>query len=145
MADHVNNFQRVMQSLLDGAGTTISSKTVVGEPVIVGDTTIIPLSDVTIGCAAGANNADRKDSGSGGFAAKLSPSAVLIIRGGTVKVVNIKNQDAVTKLVDMVPDIVDRFTSRKPDMMDGEEAVEYAFPHRKKEEKKQAEQDSERP
>ena len=76
-----------MQSLLDGAGTTISSKTVVGEPVIVGDTTIIPLSDVTIGCAAGANNADRKDSGSGGFAAKLSPSAVLIIRGGTVKVV----------------------------------------------------------
>ena len=51
MADHVNNFQRVMQSLLDGAGTTISSKTVVGEPVIVGDTTIIPLSDVTIGCA----------------------------------------------------------------------------------------------
>ena len=53
-----------MQSLLDGAGTTISSKTVVGEPVIVGDTTIIPLSDVTIGCAAGANNADRKDSGS---------------------------------------------------------------------------------
>ena len=40
---------------------------------------------------------------------------------------------------------LDRFTSRKPDMMDGEEAVEYAFPHRKKEEKKQAEQDSERP
>lgn len=131
MADSINNFNTVIHSILDGASAAVSSKTVVGEPVVVGDTTLIPLSDVTIGCAAGSNSTDHKDSGNGGFAAKMSPSAVLIIKDGTVKVVNIKTQDAVTKLVDLVPDLVDRFTSGKKDMMDGDDAVEYAFPGHK--------------
>ncbi|MDY6341964.1 MAG: GerW family sporulation protein [Lachnospiraceae bacterium] len=136
MAENNNTFSTVIKSLVDGAGGAVSSKTVVGEPVRVGDTTIIPLSDVTFGCAAGSNNADRKDSGQGGFAAKMSPSAVLVIRGGTVKVVNIKNQDALTKLVDMIPDIVDRLTANRQGMMDDDDAVEYAFPGRKKQETK---------
>lgn len=40
---------------------------------------------------------------------KMTPSAVLVIHGGTSKLVNIKNQDTVTKILDMIPDLVDRF------------------------------------
>ena len=46
MAENNNTFSTVIKSLVDGAGGAVSSKTVVGEPVRVGDTTIIPLSDV---------------------------------------------------------------------------------------------------
>ncbi len=44
--------------------------------------------------------------------AKMSPSAVLVIQNGTTKLVNIKNQDTVTKILDMVPDVVDRITGK---------------------------------
>ena len=44
-----------------------------------------------------------------------TPSAVLVIQNGHTKLVNIKNQDTITKLLDMVPDVMDRFTSRKED------------------------------
>ena len=42
----------------------------------------------------------------------MSPSAVLVIQNGTTKLVNIKNQDTVTKILDMVPDVVDRITGK---------------------------------
>ncbi len=42
---------------------------------------------------------------------KIMPSAVLVIQNGTTKLVNIKNQDGVTKILDMVPDFVNKFTS----------------------------------
>ncbi len=40
------------------------------------------------------------------------PSAVLVIQNGTTKLVNIKNQDGITKILDMVPDFVNKFTSK---------------------------------
>ena len=123
-----NRFQNVVRSMMDGAGGVLSSRTVMGDPVQVGDTIVIPLSDVTIGCAAGSNNASRKDNGMGGFSARISPTAVLIIRDGLTKVVNIKNQDAVVRLMDMVPDVIDRFRAGNPEMMDSGEAVRTAFP-----------------
>jgi len=41
----------------------------------------------------------------------MSPSAVLVINNGTSRIVNIKNQDTVTKLVDMIPDIIHRVST----------------------------------
>ena len=35
---------------------------------------------------------------------KISPSAVLVISKNGTRLVNIKNQDAVTKIIDMAPD-----------------------------------------
>ena len=43
------------------------------------------------------------------MSAKISPSAVLVIQNGVTKLVNVKHQDAVTKIIDMVPDFVIRF------------------------------------
>ena len=41
------------------------------------------------------------------------PSAVLVISNGTTKLVNVKNQDGITKVLDMVPDFVNKFTSKE--------------------------------
>ncbi len=131
--DKGNKFQTVVRSMMDSAGGVISSRTVMGDPVEVGDTILIPLSDVTIGCAAGSNNAEKKDNGMGGFSAKISPSAVLIIKDGLTKVVNIKDQNVATKLMDMVPDVIDRFMAGNPGMIDEDDAVGIAFPGHKNE------------
>lgn len=123
-----NNFNEVVNSMMQGMESFLSSKTVVGEPTQAGDTTIIPLVDVTFGVGAGASSQEKKSGGAGGMTGKMSPSAVLVIKNGQVRLVNIKNQDTVTKIIDMVPDLIDRFTAKKEDMPSDEEAINAAFP-----------------
>ena len=108
-----NNFKDTVNSLFKGLDTFISAKTVVGEAVHVGDTIILPLVDVTFGVGAGAFEGDKKSNGGGGMTGKMTPSAVLVIQNGSTKLVNIKNQDGLTKVLDMVPDFVDRFAAGK--------------------------------
>ena len=103
-----NNFKGTVEALFHGMDAVVSSKTVVGDAIHIGDTIILPLVDVSF-----AFNADKKEKGAGGIGGKMTPSAVLVIQNGHTKLVNIKNQDTITKLLDMVPDVMDRFTSRK--------------------------------
>lgn len=119
-----NNFQITVESLFKGVDSLISSKTVVGEAIQVGEVTILPLIDVSFGMGAGSNLADRKDKGMGGVGGKLSASAVLVIKDGNARLVSIKNQDTVSKILDMVPEIVDKFTTKKEDKLTEEDVVE---------------------
>lgn len=126
-----NNFSGVIDSLMKGMNAVLATKTVVGDATEIGDTIILPLVDVTFGVGAGASAADKKNGGGGAFSAKMSPSAVLVIKNGSTKLVNIKNQDTVTKVLDLIPDIVDRFTSPKEEMIEDDKAVDIAFPDEK--------------
>ncbi len=108
-----NMFNTTVESLFKGMDGFITTKTVVGDAIHVGDTIILPLVDVSFGVGAGAFSEDKKNNGAGGMGGKISPSAVLVIQNGTTKLVNVKNQDGLTKILDMVPDFVNRFTSGK--------------------------------
>lgn len=108
-----NQFGGVVDSLLKGMDSVLSTKTVVGEATQIGDTIILPLVDVTFGVGAGAGTNDKKQSGAGGLGGKMTPSAVLVIKNGSTKLVNIKNQDTVTKVIDMIPDILEKFSGKK--------------------------------
>ena len=111
MAD--NKFDTTVSSLFKGMDGFLSAKTVVGEPVTVNDTIILPLVDVSFGVAAGAGNNDNKNKAAGGMGGKMSPSAVLVIHDGITRLVNVKNQDSVSKIIDMIPDIIDKIKSFK--------------------------------
>ena len=107
-----NDFNTTVSSLFQGMDKFLTTKTVVGEPKIVGETTIIPLVDVSFGVAAGAYAGEQKNNGAGGMGVKMSASAVLVIHGDQIRLVNVKNQDAITKIIDMVPDVLDRFKKK---------------------------------
>ena len=111
MAD--NSFNNTIESLFKGMDSFITTKTVVGDAVHIGDTIILPLVDVSFGVAAGAFSQEKKNNGAGGMGGKINPSAVLVIQNGVTKLVNIKNQDGMTKILDMVPDFINKFTSGK--------------------------------
>ena len=123
-----NSFNEVVNSMMQGMESFLSSKTVVGEPTQAGDTTIIPLVDVTFDVGAGASSQEKKSGGAGGMTGKMSPSAVLVVKNGQVRLVNIKNQDTVTKIIDMVPDLIDRFTTKKEEMPSDDDVINTAFP-----------------
>lgn len=109
----MENVNETVESLFKGMDHFITSKTVVGEPITINDTIILPLIDVAFGVGAGAAIENAKSNGAGGMGGKITPSAVLIISNGSTRLVNIKNQDAMTKVLDLVPDLLDRFTPEK--------------------------------
>ena len=112
-----NNFSSALESLFKGMDSFITTKTVVGDAIKFDDGTIIlPLVDVSFGVGAGVSQDDsKKNNGGGGLGGKISPSSVLVIKDGTTKLVNVKNQDSITKILDMVPDFVNKFTKGKED------------------------------
>lgn len=114
-----NNFVTTVESLFKGMDSFITTKTVVGDAMQVGDAIILPLVEATFGVGAGAASGD-KNKGGGGMGGKITPSAVLVIQNGTTKLVNIKNQDSVTKILDMVPDIINKFSKKDSDAMSPE-------------------------
>mgnify|MGYP000588220145 CR=1 FL=1 len=119
-----NTFDTTVESLFKGMDSFITTKTVVGDAVTIGDTIILPLVDVSFGVGAGAFAGDKKQNAGGGMGAKISPSAILVISNGVTKLVNVKNQDAVTKILDMVPDFVNKFTAGKKSDPEVDKAVD---------------------
>lgn len=120
------DLQSTVTSLFQGMDTFFSSKTVVGEPIHINDVIIVPLVDVTFGMGAGnaASGTSKKSKEGGGIGGKMTPSAAIVIQNGHTKLVNIKNQDAVTKLLDLVPDVIDRFKEGKNESDISNEDVE---------------------
>ena len=111
-----NSFHTTVESLFKGMDSFITTKTVVGDAIHIGDTIILPLVDVSFGVAAGVFSGDKKQNGGGGMGGKLMPT----------KLVNVKNQDGVTKILDMVPDFVNKFTSKSDKNTEDAEAKEKA-------------------
>ncbi len=107
-----SDFNQTVGSLFQGMDALLTTKTVVGEPTKVGDTIILPLVDVNFGVAAGAfaKNGNSNSAG-GGMGGKMSPTAVLVIQDGHAKMIPVKQGDTVSKIIDMVPEVVDKITT----------------------------------
>lgn len=123
-----SNFNSVVDSLMKGMDGFLSTKTVVGDATTIGDTIIVPLVDVSFGVGAGALAGAKNNGGAGSLNGKMTPSAILVISNGHTKLVNIKNQDSVTKILDMIPDLVDKFQAKGKDALPEEEVKKAAFP-----------------
>ena len=100
-----NDFQSTVEALFKGMDSFITTKTVVGDAIHIGENIILPLVDVSFGVAAGAFSNEAKNNGGGGMGGKITPSAILVINKNGTKLVNVKNQNAITKILDMIPDI----------------------------------------
>ena len=105
-------FHDTVGSLFKGMDNFLSTKTVVGEAIHIGDTIILPLVDVTFGVAAGAFRNEGKNNSGGGMGGKMRPSAVLIIHNGTTRMISVDNNRGIEKILDMIPDFVDKFTAK---------------------------------
>jgi uncharacterized spore protein YtfJ len=120
-----------LETLFSKMENFITSKTVIGDAITVGNAVILPLIEVTFGVGAGGAFDDRaigskweKDAKSdgkkeatlnggsgGGLGARLSPSAVVVIINDSVQLINLKNQDSVSKLLDMAPGVLQKLGS----------------------------------
>ncbi|MBQ9092147.1 MAG: GerW family sporulation protein [Anaerotignum sp.] len=118
------DFNEAVNVLFDKVDDLVSTKTVVGEAIVVGDLTLLPLIEVAVGAGVGAKEATNA---AGGVGAKITPSAILAISPNGTHLINVKNQDAITKLIDMAPGVVNKlnfgsvFTGRNKNNASAEE------------------------
>lgn len=114
------NTKENIDAIFEKLENFLKSKTVIGEPIKVGETTIIPFIDITFGLGTGGGGGkDEKGNdgtGSGaGAGAKISATAVLVIKGDQVELLPIKKAGGLEKLLDMVPEIVNKVKEQKDD------------------------------
>ncbi len=98
----------------------LTSKTVIGEPIKIGEATLIPFITTSFGLGAGGGDGyEPKGShgigGGSGIGAKISPTAVLVIKGEQIEMIPIKKNAGFEKLIEMVPDIVSKVNCCKKD------------------------------
>lgn len=98
-------FNESVEVLFRKVDDLVSAKTVVGDAIHMGELTLLPLIEVAVGAGAGAKEGVNA---AGGMGARITPSAVLVIRPDGVQLINVKNQDAVSKLIDMAPGVVSK-------------------------------------
>lgn len=98
------------------------ANSVVGEPIVTADgVTIIPISKISIGLGGGGsdyvsrhpNKQDNPFGGGVGAGVKVTPIAFLVIRGENVRMLPVASAPNSTadRLVEMVPDVVDRLSA----------------------------------
>ena len=126
--ENKNGFVGAVASMFDGIDSVISNKTVVGEPIHVDGMTLIPLMEVSFAMGTGVMSGDARGKKSGGVGAKMIPSAMLVIQRGKTRLVNIKKQDTLTKIMDLVPDVMDRIDAKRNPITedDGSSALDVA-------------------
>lgn len=106
------SFNENLQTMFNKLDNFVSSKTVVGEPIKLGEVTVVPLVDVSFGMGTGSSDSksdkNGKSSGAGGIGAKMSPTAVMVIADKSVQIISVNDTSSVNKLIDMVPGIVNK-------------------------------------
>lgn len=110
MSDNFNVSESI-NNIFDKLENFLKTKTVVGEPMQIGDVTIVPFIDISFGLGTGGGSGveEKGNQGSGGGAGsggKISPTAILVIKGDKIELLPIKKAGGLDKLIDMVPDIV---------------------------------------
>lgn len=98
----------------------VQSKTIFGEPLQIGEVTLIPVTSVSFGLGAGGGDGvDEKGSkgvgGGSGVGAKVSPTAMIIIKGDKVEIQPIKTPGSFEKILEMVPEIMAKVNFCKED------------------------------
>ncbi|MBQ3394516.1 MAG: sporulation protein YtfJ [Oscillospiraceae bacterium] len=93
----------------------VDSNTVIGSPIKVGDdTTILPVSKVTFGFVSGGSDfatQKQKDlfGGAASTGASITPTGFLVIRGSSVRLIQMADGGAaLDRVLNMVPDVMDR-------------------------------------
>ena len=113
-----NNFRESIDSIFRNFERFIKSETVVGQPIVVGEVTLVPIISVFFGCGAGGgkgsdNKSIDSDGAGGGGGARITPDAIVVIKKGEVSMLPIKSKNNLEALIEMVPEIITKVSMKK--------------------------------
>lgn len=124
---------KLMESTLQRMKDMVDTSTIIGEPMVSGNTTLIPVSKVTYGFTSGGTDLPSKQNqelfgGAGGGGISITPVAFIVIENGKCRMMQINNYtSSADRAIAMIPELVDKLTeliSSKGDDKKEENAAE---------------------
>lgn len=109
-----NSIKNIMDVTMEKLRAMVNADTIIGDPMVVGDITLIPVSKVSFGVASGGSDFPSKTQsglfgGGGGAGVTISPVAFIAISGGNVKMMPIYNEmTTVDKAISMAPEVLEK-------------------------------------
>ena len=107
---------KIMESTLDKMRDMVDVSTIIGEPVVTGNTTLIPVSKVSYGFTSGGTDLPSKQNaelfgGAGGGGISITPVAFIVIENGKCRMMQINNYtSSADRAIAMIPELVDKLT-----------------------------------
>ena len=107
---------KIMESTLDKMRDMVDVSTIIGEPVVTGNTTLIPVSKVSYGFTSGGTDLPSKRNaelfgGAGGGGISITPVAFIVIENGKCRMMQINNYtSSADRAIAMIPELVDKLT-----------------------------------
>ncbi|MGI6644061.1 MAG: GerW family sporulation protein [Bacillota bacterium] len=107
----------MLETMAERLERFVSTKTVIGEPIVVGNVTLVPVQTATFGFGSGGGEGKReKDTGAGGGAgggASLRPIAIVAVVGDDVRVFTLGKKDMIEQLTSVLPDVLSKIKIAK--------------------------------
>ncbi|MBN1984079.1 MAG: hypothetical protein JW795_21295 [Chitinivibrionales bacterium] len=108
------SLSEVLNTALEKIQYISKTETIFGTPIEAGGITLIPVSKVSIGFAAGGTNSDKKGgegAGTGG-GVQITPVAFISVSGDKIQIHKLEKYDPIfSKIVSMAPDVIKKFSS----------------------------------
>ena len=113
------NLPNMLQDTISKIREMVDVNNVIGEPITVGDVTIIPVSKVSVGFGGGGSDyvknvgSNEPFGGGVGGGVKVSPIAFLIVKDGNVRMLPVASAPNTTpeRIVEMIPDLLDKVSA----------------------------------
>lgn len=107
--------ENVVQTMLHELREIVKTETVVGEPVVVGDVTIIPVSKISFGFGAGGSQSEKDDGGSGtGGGGSVQPVAFIVIQKGKAQLLSLDDKSmSIGDLLKYAPGVLEKIKAFK--------------------------------
>ncbi len=109
-------FKENLEALASHLEQMITSKCIVGEPIVTGNVTVLPVMSVSVGFGlAGGEGDDEKGSkgsgGGGGVGFKVAPCALLVIRDQKAELFSLGHKSSMSKVLEMLPEVLGKLKS----------------------------------
>ena len=118
--ESVNKVEQIVGRLTEDLKTMIDTKMVVGEAIETRSATIIPISKVSVGFIAGGGEYDKTDAdeknipfaGGSGAGYSVTPVGFIVVRATDVKLIKVSPNEIASKILEMVPDVVEAINNQ---------------------------------
>lgn len=107
---------KIMENTLEKMREMVDVSTIIGEPMVTGSTTLIPVSKVSYGFTSGGTDLPSKSNaelfgGGGGGGITITPVAFIVIENGKSRLMQINNYtSSADRAISMIPELVDKVT-----------------------------------
>lgn len=105
--------EKIMEAMYDKLDNFLKTETVIGETIELGEVKLIPIITASFGLGGGIGEEEKSGGGGGGVGCKISPDAILVIRGSEVEMMPVKSKGSLDKLIEKIPSLLEKIDEAK--------------------------------